>query len=117
MIKYAVLIIVTMLTGCAAMDSVVDFFASPGGEATVDAVGATFGLPGIIGASLLSLGVGLYKDHRTKKSKIEMIKNLGADAYHDYKSLSEYDKNKLDEGVRDMIPEKYQHYYDGAKLG
>lgn len=115
MIKYILLLGVVLLSGCAALD----FFITPEGEIVVDggkAVAQGFGLSGVIGASLFSLGIGLYKDYKTKKSKIEMVSKLGADAYHDYKSMNGADKTKLDEAIRNMVPKKYRKYYDSAKL-
>lgn len=114
MIKYILLTMVTLLCGCEFLD----YLVSPEGDTAVDgvkAVASGFGLPGVIGSSVFGLALGLYKDHRTKKSKIDMIKKLGADAYLDYRSMSETDKSSLDKSVRNMVPKKYQHHYDNGK--
>lgn len=117
MIKALILIPAILLVGCEAPEWVDTFFGAPegGGQAPVETVGGLLGPWGVAISGLVAAGYQTLTKQKVHKDKVQLIKDLGADAYDKYGSFSATDKKKLDSDIKEMIPAKYRKYYDLGK--
>lgn len=117
MIKYIALIALTALVGCEAPAWVDTIFGAgdAGGPAPVEVVGSAFGPWGVAAGGLAASIYQTWSKKGVKDGKIQLIKDLGGDAYDKYGSFSKSDKEKLDVDIKAMVPAKYHKYYDMGK--